>query len=327
MLAGTKKKKHSKYTKEDPDAGRVCNNYKASFHLNEQRLETAWFLFSLIQFFRDINILNTIDFSPDRTSFRRNIEEACMIAMDHLFTQESEWINHICKKPGCAEGFICIDGNQKLKRRICAAPKNKINLMKDMPNVVQCCINSPIFGGQHKQNSKFCLQHMYLDKCNDRIRQNNYQCTSITTSPSPFKIARNIPQTLTIPPIVITLKEYTYSIKKPLVRNSFNDLPDNDHFLQNGCKNEDKVPKFHDTTAGVFALVKPCGIIIAFSEMYTCESSNQVFSLLLRLLADNTTIHCIGYDRSCQFHAFLKNLKDKGNPGAKLLLKKSRIFG
>ena len=40
---------------------------------------------------------------------------------------DDKWIKHVCKKEGCKNSFIVIDGNEKNYRAICIAPKTKIN--------------------------------------------------------------------------------------------------------------------------------------------------------------------------------------------------------
>ena len=53
-------------------------------------------------------------------------------------------------------------------------------------------------------------------------------------------------------------------------------LPNNDDsLLLIGCKKACNVDRFYDRTAGLLALVRPCGIIVNFSEMFTCESPTQ----------------------------------------------------
>lgn len=57
------------------------------------------------------------------------------------------------------------------------------------------------------------------------------------------------------------------------------------------------------------------------TEMYTCESSAQVFAFLLRVFSEDINrLRYLGYDRGCEFEPFLKNLAKKGNVGAELLL-------
>ena len=99
-------------------------------------------------------------------------------------------------------------------------------------------------------------------------------------------------------------------------------LPDNtDPSVVVGCKQFKNIPKFHDTTAGFLTAVKPCGVIISFTELYTMESCTQVFAFLLHLAEQSRAIKCVVYDRGCELHPFLKNLaKIKKNPGAQKLL-------
>ena len=83
-------------------------------------------------------------------------------------------------------------------------------------------------------------------------------------------------------------------------------LPDNaDDSLLVGCKRPENCTKFYDTTAGMLALIKPCGIVVAMCEMYTCESVTQVFHFLLRTFALNVEtmlrLRYLGYDRTCDF--------------------------
>lgn len=102
---------------------------------------------------------------------------------------------------------------------------------------------------------------------------------------------------------------------------STSQLPDNtDTSVHVACKDAKKITKYADTTAGILAMVKPCGIICAINEMYTCESLSQVFSFLLRNLEDVPSIKFIGYDRACELKPFLHNLKSKENIGAEILL-------
>ena len=65
-------------------------------------------------------------------------------------------------------------------------------------------------------------------------------------------------------------------------------------------------------------------IIVNFSEMFTCESAMQVYVLIFttfgRSLEDLDRLKYLGYDRTCDLHPFLKNLKKWGSVGAKILL-------
>lgn len=55
-------------------------------------------------------------------------------------------------------------------------------------------------------------------------------------------------------------------------------------------------------TAGVMALVRPCGIFVNTTEMYTCESPTQVYLFLVMKCAranDIDRLKYLGYDRAC----------------------------
>ena len=50
-------------------------------------------------------------------------------------------------------------------------------------------------------------------------------------------------------------------------------LPENDDdSLLVECKHPENRTKFYDTTAGMLALIRPCGTVVTMCEMYTCES-------------------------------------------------------
>jgi len=91
-----------------------------------------------------------------------------------------------------------------------------------------------------------------------------------------------------------------------------------------GCKKKENISLFFETTAGMLALIRPCGIVVSMTEMLTCESQTQVFLFLLRTFTKN--IECfqrlkyVGYDRACGLVPFLRNQCKNGSAGAKLLL-------
>jgi hypothetical protein len=88
------------------------------------------------------------------------------------------------------------------------------------------------------------------------------------------------------------------------------ELPDfEDDTVLVGCKKAGNVNKFYDKTAGILALVRPCGIIANFTEMFTCESPTQAYIFIYntfgRSLQDLQRLRYLGYDRSCDLHPFL----------------------
>ena len=161
-------------------------------------------------------------------------------------------------------------------------------------NVVQCCPDSPVMGGKHKAPSKFCEFHM---ESHDDTKQ------------------------------VLTVPEHRAFSKlggEVTLPNS------EDTTLFVGCKKSRNVNRFYDRTAGVLALVRPCGIIVNFSEMFTCESATQayvfVYTTFGRSIEDLTRLKYLGYDRTCDLHPFLKNLRKKGSVGASILLDNTKFM-
>ena len=72
-------------------------------------------------------------------------------------------IQHKCDKQGCKDGFIVIDGNEKLYRNKCAAERKDIQrLDKGEPNLVEVCINTPDY------KSKYCKEHNEDKHCKSK---------------------------------------------------------------------------------------------------------------------------------------------------------------
>ena len=126
--------------------------------LYRTRLEDAYFIYQLVMYHQ-----NTIQVTIDRVSHRVNIDELCDLTMRDVFKSDNKWKSHECDVKGCKEGLVVCDGNEKLGRRICAAPAQHFKLGVEMPKILCKCGNSPAFGGQHKESSKFCHHHLYLD--------------------------------------------------------------------------------------------------------------------------------------------------------------------
>lgn len=107
--------------------------------------------------------------------------------------------------------------------------------------------------------------------------------------------------------------------------------PDNDDVtLFTGCKNAHNVQRFYNRTAGILAVVRPCGIVVNFTEMFTCESPTQTYIFLYttfgRSMEDLTRLRYLGYDRTCDLHPFLRSLARKGSQGAQILLDNVRMM-
>lgn len=161
-----------------------------------------------------------------------------------------------------------------------------------MPKVIDSCPATPDIGS----DSKFCKDHSYLDKVDTQQQAKKGRIT-----------------------MKIDIKHMQVSTT---VEDAAMDLPkNNDTSVHVGCKNAKSVDRFSERSAGVMAIVRPCGVILDYSEMLTCESPSQLFVQLLRLVCDTpSNIKFLGYDRGCEFAPFLKNLAKKGNAGAEILL-------
>ena len=101
-------------------------------------------------------------------------------------------------------------------------------------------------------------------------------------------------------------------------------LPDNDQSTTAGCRKPSNISLFFETTAGMLALIRPCGIVVSMTEMYTKESCTQVLLFLLRTFCgdveDLKRLRYLGYDRACGLVPFLRNQAKSGSAGAKVLL-------
>jgi hypothetical protein len=200
-----------------------------------------------------------------------------------------------------------------MKRTICAAPKNRVSLGKGMPRIVQCCTRSPIFGENFQKPSKYCDEHSSSEAAK----------TNVDGKACVRKKPRLDTESSSKPPIIVTINLKEYSVKNSLIEQSTQDLPDNDDMtVMQGCKKAENLQRFYDRTAGILAMVKPCGVIVNWAEMFTCESPSQVFTFLLRTrtIQGGGAIKYIGYDRACELVPFLRRLKRNGNVGAELLL-------
>lgn len=279
---------------------RIENPASFPWKLNEKRYEDGWFLYQLIVYYDAANCLSTTDLRSQLTEGnRRDLEQLCECANLHTSQSSPKWVHHICSMKGCKEGFAVVDGNEKINRSVCAAPRRRVKIPTEHIFMTSMCTRSPINGGRHRKPSKFCQQHVFLE--------DEEEDDTIESDPS---------QTLPTP----------HTPSHLMSRHQVGNLPENDDpALLVGCRKERGVNRFHDRTAGILSLVRPCGIIVNSCEMYTCESPTQVYLFLINTFArgsDIERLHYLGYDRACDLHPFLCNLERKGAYFAKWLLRK-----
>ena len=275
------------------------------WRLNVRRLEDCWFTYQLAFFFGKHHLLDTIDFGTQTTAGnRKDVEDLCRKANLHLSQITPEWLHHVCNVKGCREGLATIDGNEKIRRSMCAAPKSKVPIPHNSINIMQCCPSSPITGGRHQKPSKYCARHQHLEaEGNDGIDDSS---------------------------LVVRIPLPTASFSPPFTVDSIGDLPDADSdSVLVGCRKAKNVDKFFSTTAGIATIVRPCGIVVNCTEMYTCESPTQMYIFLLSTFGrgkDIDRLKFLAYDRACDLHPFLVNLQKKDVYLAKFLLKNVKFL-
>lgn len=211
-------------------------------------------MYKIIKYYEQKGCLSTTKFvarffsSASSSSHRIDVESLCGMVWQEIMTNLNPWISHECDVKGCSEGYVTIDGLEKVSRTICAAPKEKLKLPPGLPNIVQCCQNT---GGKHAKASKFC--HLHQDLQGERSSASS----SATTH----------------------LSDASQLAMHNLTQSDMGHLPDHDaQNLLTGCKKH--VNCYHSRTAGILAAVRPCGIVVNFMEMYTCESPTQAYIFL-----------------------------------------------
>ena len=292
------------------------NNEDNVWKLNADRVEECYFLWKTINLFRKNGSLYLLNVKQvDVEGKRRSLEEICLESWKLICKLQNKWIHHRCEVPGCTEGYISVDGLEKVRRPMCAAPKEKLSVNKGEGNFIKCCTNTPTLGGKSQKASKFCWEHLHLQE-NDREEVDETESREETENRSDEVIGK-----------VVEKEAHIYPISAGYIdQKVVGDIPEHDGLdrEQGGCKSKEKVNRYMDRTAGLLTAVRPCGIIVKAQEMYTCESCTQVYAFLLltfgRTTDDLMRLKFVGYDRACDLHPFLSNLSKKGNVGAKILL-------
>ena len=255
------------------------------WELNPQRLEEGWFLYKLVEFFSHHGEPSK-NYYTTPISGRRNIEKLCQDACHDLFVGRPSWIDYRCTVKGCAEGYATVDGNQKVCRSMCCAPKAAVKLDKGKFSLMSCCPNTPIGGGKHQLPSKYCSVHMNLE---------------VGTESDSVDLGSDIQNEAFVQAATSEMAELLPLLEDCTAAGESNE----------SCKPGKKRDSFFDRTAGILALVRLCGIIVNWSEMYTAESASQVFFFLINTFGrgkDISSLRYLGYDRGCSLHPYLVNL-------------------
>jgi hypothetical protein len=262
--------------------------------LSEYVIGNAWFLWSIVNIYQQYNVLEQKNIPCTYTAGRhRDFEDLCGECLEFVKLQPNKWVKHVCRQKGCQEGYITVDGNCKLRRPICASKAELTEVGPGLPKVMRCCRNTPVLGNQSKTANKFCTEHQHLN--------------SADTGHAVGEVELDI----------------GHSVGEVELMDSGN----TESIQEIGCKKDSNILKYYKTTAGILALIKPCGIVVDICEMYTSESLSQVFIFILQTFCKPsqtpdyfTRFKYLGYDRACQFHLYLINQCNRGSAGAKLLL-------
>ena len=201
-------------------------------------------------------------------------------------------------------GLPIVDGNEKVHRTMCAAPKQSVYIEGGKFSLMSCCLNTPALGGKHQTASKYCKFHKDLD-----------------TKGDPASIKINLKDDIQNEAIVRAAETH--------MQEGLPDIGMLEDGVNETCKKESKKRSFYNRTAGILALVRPCGIIANWTEMYTTESLSQVFFFLINTFGrsnDISKVRFLGYDRGCSLHPFLVNLRKKNAPFSKYILDNVRVL-
>lgn len=81
--------------------------------LEKQRIEEAYFLFKLLYTYNSFNLSLDVEYNVE--SCRKDTERLCKTAVEEMLSMPTDYEQHLCKVPGCKEGFIMADGIEKVK--------------------------------------------------------------------------------------------------------------------------------------------------------------------------------------------------------------------
>ena len=99
----------------------MTRSYNLEPCLNPDRLETAWFIYRIKEF------QTMLRWPRKEKSKELDLEEMCRRVYNGVKSAfETRWLNHICEDKGCRGRYVVIDGNEKMFRSICSAPKIRI---------------------------------------------------------------------------------------------------------------------------------------------------------------------------------------------------------
>jgi len=238
------------------------------------------------------------------TNRHLDVEALCTEVIAPLVNTFRVWIYHRCEEPGCKERMAIVDGNFVNRRKICAAPGNKIIAShKSELNVYEKCIKNPLRG---KKNF-FCEDHEN-EGAAETVEQQDLR-------PETRQWAKEMEQKGLLPKV-----------------------DDIDEFgVEEECRKKENInvvppakeKKRGMSTAGIMLWVRPCLIKVHLSEIYHAESLTQWTTSMIDtfgLYPRKRDIKWVCGDRACGFCPFLEKRAAAGNDVIKRYLKVIKGF-
>ena len=112
------------------------------WELNEQRVNDAWFLWIVVNYYHSKYKLVETDMKCEYSYSGRhlNSKELCRVVWEDICSPDNKWVTHTCKTPACSEGYVTVDGNEHLKRSKRALPMDRSTQRPFLTNLfIQCC--------------------------------------------------------------------------------------------------------------------------------------------------------------------------------------------
>lgn len=182
------------------------------------------------------------------------------------------WLNHSEYKPcvlNCTRALI-VDGNQKLRRRICL-DKTKTITTAEMSSITIGCDQTPLFGSLYCEFHLPKEQQILLDE-NDLDNNNDYNLQSQTKSTSNTRNLRS--KTILI-----------------------------EHESVTCCTLKQRSNTYIDKCLRSFGFIvyaTNCSVIVAFTEIFRSETIKEILNGLISIVNISPSLPpCIVYDDAC----------------------------
>jgi len=228
------------------------------------------------------------------TNRHLDVEALCTEVIAPLVDTFRVWVYHRCEETGCNQRVAIVDGNMVSKRKICAAPGDKIiSSHKSELNIYEKCIKNPLRG----KKKFFCEDH-----------ENHGEIVAAETSerqdlrPQTRQWAKEMEEKGLLPKV-----------------DDMSQIGEEEECRKNENINVVKPPKENKrglTTAGIMVWVRPCQIILHLSEIYHAESLTQWTTSMIDTFGVKPNKRDIRWacgDRACGFCPFLEKRAAAGN--------------